>query len=181
MSRLFGSLETIVRLTFYMVMLVITAFLIWKYRDRVWVALADFMNWLRTMLAGKSASASTAETELREQTPRFRSFAEYSNPFRDGRATMMAPGEVVAYSFAAFEAWARENGMPREAEQTPLEFTRVVAAATPWLAKESHEMGALYNRAAYARSTLTATHTKALESFWNKLESSPQRTPAGQH
>ncbi|MEZ6110914.1 MAG: DUF4129 domain-containing protein [Pirellulaceae bacterium] len=179
MNQLLGSLESIFRFAFYMVLLIITAYFAWKYRERLLAALADFMNWLRAMLAGKSAAASTAEAELGDPGPRFRSFAEYSNPFRDGRAAKMAPGEVVAYTFAAFEAWGRERGTPREAEQTPLEFTRAVATAAPWMAKEVGEMGALYNRAAYARSTLTTTHVNALQPFWQKLESSAQPAAVG--
>jgi hypothetical protein len=74
-------------------------------------------------------------------------------------------------TFEALEAWAREHDLPRQPEETPLEFTRRVSQEVPPLEVEANEMGKLYVRAAYATGGLPENSRKTLRQFWDRLES----------
>jgi hypothetical protein len=98
-----------------------------------------------------------------------RPFADFADPFAAGWAERWSPDELVRYSFAALEAWAREHGYPRGPEQTPYEFAEGVSDRAKRLGRHCRKMADLYSRVAYAPGTLPATSVAPLRDFWQQL------------
>jgi hypothetical protein len=124
------------------------------------------------LFSGRKREAATAgETEEASEEARpLQPFKWYRNPFRDARAADLPPGELVRYSFEALEAWASEHGLPRMADETPLEFAGRVGREVPAMEAEAKRLAALYARVLYAKGTLPGSWRGALENFWERLE-----------
>ena len=96
-------------------------------------------------------------------------FSAFPNPFAGGPSGMAAP-ELVKYTFAALQAWARERDLGRREDETAMEFLRRVAEEVPALETEAHELAELHALAEYAREKLPANTAAVMELFWQQLE-----------
>lgn len=146
--------------------------------------LAGFTDWARRWLdawhrfwanlfARRPAEerSGEGEGEARESRPRFRTFAEYANPFANGSAARMSPRELVLYTFEAVEAWAREHDLAREPGETALEFSSRLGNEVPGLEEDLRKLSALLGRAVYARGGKLPANTQELvRAFWERLE-----------
>jgi hypothetical protein len=142
--------------------------------------LANFFEWARSLLDAlrnffsglfggwASSSEETAEA-AREQTVPARPFADFSNPFSDGTAGGRSPRELVRYTFAAFEAWARERHLDRGDGETPLEFARRVGAEVPPVEDDARSLADLFAHAEYSADELPASASDALREIWDRL------------
>ncbi len=142
--------------------------------------LANFSGWASRLLAllraffeglfGKRAeSAEEAEAEAAPAAAPPRPFAEFSDPFLDGRADRLSPSALVRYSFEALEAWAFERDLPRLQEETPIEFARRLGDELPALEEDARQLSGLYAHVAYARVPLTPASVAPLRQFWQQL------------
>ena len=102
---------------------------------------------------------------------RHKTFLDFTDPFAAGVAGKYSPEELVRYTFEAFEAWARDNGFPRGADQTAHEFARQVASRAEHLAMPARKLAELYSIAAYAPGTLPPSSAEHLRAFWQALRS----------
>jgi hypothetical protein len=144
--------------------------------------LANFTDWaqglldaLRNFWASLFASRKQEATEAAAGTSAepqeyHPPFSAFPNPFADGSAGRMSAAELVRYTFAAVQAWARERGMARHPGETPLEFVGRVAGDLPTLEDALRRLVMLYGRAAYARGPLPAGSDDAMRQFWDRLE-----------
>jgi hypothetical protein len=168
----------ILKWLFYLVLILGVAYFAWRSRAAIAQALRDFLDALRAFWASlfgpkggpKQAGSEEAASEVKAVP---RPFAEYADPFAAGWAERWPPDELVRYSFAALEAWAREHGCPRGPEQTPHEFADNVGDRSKHLKSHCRKMADLYSRAAYASGTLPATSTASLREFWQQLTTEP--------
>src|SRR5262249_11897045 len=82
--------------------------------------LANFSSWAKGLLeawrkfwaglfGGKKEEASAGDEKERDSFTPETPFSSYSNPFDSGLAEQMSLRQLVRYSFAALEAWAREH------------------------------------------------------------------------
>ncbi|HTU22824.1 MAG TPA: DUF4129 domain-containing protein, partial [Gemmataceae bacterium] len=108
-------------------------------------------------------------SEQEEEKLRERPFASFRNPFTGGRSRMAMP-ELIRYTFAAVQAWARERDLGRQLGETPLEFAGRVGAEVPALEKDLERLAILYARAVYARGGVPADSLETLRQFWQRLE-----------
>jgi hypothetical protein len=143
--------------------------------------LANFTDWARRLLdalrnfwanlfgSRRQTIEQPAQAEQQEQMLRERPFASFRNPFAGGRSKMTQP-ELIRYTFAAAQAWARERDLGRQAAETPLEFAGRVGGEVPALEKELHQLVVLYARAVYARGNLPSDSMEVLQQFWQRLE-----------
>ncbi len=144
--------------------------------------LANFFEWARNLLDALrnlfsglfggwvgGGSEETEETATKKVTPP-RPFAAFSNPFTDGSARGRSPRELVRYTFAAFEAWAREHHLGREAGETPLEFAQRVGEEMPKLEDDSRRLADLFAKAVYSADELSAAAAASLRETWELLE-----------
>jgi hypothetical protein len=151
--------------------------------------LANFTGWAQRLLAAlrnwwqslfglwsrREAIEMAEESHAAEESAPPRPFAAFSNPFHDGTAERRLPDELVRYSFAALDAWARECDLARQSNETPLEFVERVGAEVPALEDDARRLAALYVREAYARGPLTASCLPVLQQFWDRLEAAVEQ------
>jgi len=108
-------------------------------------------------------------SEITETAPDWRPFSDFSDPFVSGRADRSSTEELIAYTFEAFEAWERENGCGRLAEQTPIEFSKEAVRRHRELGKEALRVAELYNWMAYGKTSVPDTNRETLQRFWQEL------------
>jgi hypothetical protein len=134
--------------------------------------LFDSLSALWRSLFGGSAPVEEAVEDAVVVQERPRPYAEFPNPFADGTAAGRSSGDLVRYSFAALEAWAFEQELPRRPDETPLEFADRVGAAAPDLDEPARRLTGLYAGLAYGRRRLPESARGHVEAFWRKLEGS---------
>src|SRR5262249_3588768 len=78
--------------------------------------------------------------------------------------------DLVCYSFEALEAWAWEQNLARQADETPLEFAERLGRETPNLTAEVRRLANLYARVAYAHGRLPAMAVEVVRQFWRQIE-----------
>lgn len=166
----------ILKWVFYLAVIAGVAYWAWKSRAALAQALRDFLEAWRafwaSLFGGKRGPKEAVPGEaVAEAAPAPRPFSDYADPFAAGWAERWSPDELVRYSFAALEAWAREHGRPRGPEETPYEFAEGVADRAKHLRNPCRKMADLYSRAAYAPGTLPATSVAPLREFWQQIAS----------
>ena len=186
-----GGLFGILKFLVYVVLACVGAWWLWKNWSRVVEGFRLFLQELRDLWArlfgGKPKGAETATEEEKPKARRERPFTDYVDPFAAGLAARYAPDELVRYTFEATEAWARENGCPRELDQTPHEFAARLGRQVEALQPGAVALARLYSQAAYAPGSLGAAGLKPLADFWRRLKAShlaavqppPVQTPVG--
>lgn len=143
--------------------------------------LANFTDWARRLLdalrnfwanlfgGGRKTTEKEEQAEREERQLRERPFASFHNPFAGGRSDMAMP-ELIRYTFAAAQAWARERDLGRQPGETPLEFAGRIGAEVPALEADLQRLAVLYARAVYARGGLPGDSVAVLRQFWQRLE-----------
>jgi len=143
--------------------------------------LANFTDWARRLLdalrnfwanlfgGGRRTTEEEEQPEREEQKLREQPFASFDNPFAGGPIGMAMP-ELIRYTFAAAQAWARERDLGRQPGETPLEFAARIGAEVPALEADLDCLAILYARAVYARGGLPGDSAAVLRQFWQRLE-----------
>ncbi len=164
-----GALGGILKAAFYLALAIVAAVLVWRYRAELvaaWKKLLAELAALWPDLFGRRQEPKPTETSA---PPPPRPFSQFADPFASGAAARMSPAEVVRYTFAALEAWGRENGCPRDAGQTPHEFAAAIGQLDGTLAREAGQLADLYARLAYAPPATIRTSFEPLRSLWQKM------------
>ncbi len=143
--------------------------------------LANFTDWARRLLdalrnfwaslfgGARKTTEEEGRMEQEEKLLRERPFSSFRNPFSGGRIGMAVP-ELIRYSFAAAQAWARERDLGRQPGETPLEFASRVGAEVPALEADLQRLATLYARAVYSRGGLPSNSAEVLRQFWQRLQ-----------
>ena len=164
----------------YLVLGVVGAVWLWRSRREVVAFFQGILQALHDLWAslfrGRKREKEAAVVEETKPAPP-KPFAAFADPFLTGTAARLAPEELVRYTFEALEAWAREHGCTRLADQTASEFARCVAGHTPTLAKSVRRLAELYNQAAYAPGTLKAAEVAPLRQLWQLMGANAPITP----
>lgn len=137
---------------------------------RLWQQLLALLGWKPADATSKDEAAALAESGRSART-----FASFRDPFATGSADRMKPETLVVYTFEALQAWAREHGIERDADQTPLEFASALSRRFPDLAAPVTQAGQLYARVAYASATPSRSQSGELQLLWRALA---RRAPA---
>ena len=175
-SSILDWLLPLAKVLFYLVIVGLAAFWAWRHRAGIVASLRDLLAGLRSfwdLLFGGRRKAAEAAASAENVPPRPRRFADFADPFATGMAKQLSSEQLVRYLFAALEAWARENGCPREPKETPHEFTRSVAGRDPSLLPGATCLADLYCEAAYAPGQLRIADMQPLEELWRGLHSPP--------
>jgi hypothetical protein len=130
-----------------------------------------FRNFWASLFGGprRTKAAADGKGEEGPAAAPERPFSSFANPFTDGSARRLSTRELIRYTFAAVQAWAREHGMARQPGETALEFVERVSGEVPSLEDELRRLVMLYGRAEYARGGLPANATEAVREFWDRL------------
>jgi hypothetical protein len=146
--------------------------------------LSNFTTWAKRLLeawrtfwanlfGGKKGESGGAEEGVGAEgaaAERFVPFHSFRNPFASGKAARTPVRELVRYTFAALEAWARERDLGRGKDETALEFVGRLGEEVPALEAEARALAQLHARAEYAREAMPAGAAEALRAFWERLE-----------
>ena len=176
-SKLFGQLSPtlggILKALYWLIAIVVIAYLVWKNWEQVRNAVQNFIKamqdlWAR-LFGRQPHEGESVVSEITETAPDWRPFSDFSDPFVSGRADRSSTEELIAYTFEAFEAWERENGCGRLAEQTPIEFSKEAVRRHRELGKEALRVAELYNWMAYGKTSVPDTNRETLQRFWQEL------------
>lgn len=174
-----GIFAGALKLIFYIVIAIVAVVLFWRNRHALAQAVRDILRQLRELLArlfgGRAIADGDAGPEAARSQIRYRTFAEYRDPFTSGEASRLAPEELVRYTFEAFEAWARDAGHPRSPDQTPAELVQLAVEPQTPLAEEARRMTRLYSEVAYAGGRATPQAVERLRDFWSLLRANHGR------
>jgi hypothetical protein len=177
LSGMWKSVGEIVKLAFYCMLAgVVIWWLLFHWRDLLNGLLGLLSGWGEwwQKLFGRRKSARDAA----RRAPPPKSFADFSDPFSAGVASRWPPVELVRYSFEALEAWARDNGWPRESDQTVHDFAQQIGIHVESLAAPARTLADLYSWAAYSPRTLPAGSADLMRKFWQALSRADRRTTA---
>jgi hypothetical protein len=169
----------------FVVVAMIVAFLAFRHGLRF---LANFSDWAKRWLdainnfwnnlfarRAKDDDADAGDGEEADRKAAGRRFASFGNPFDDGRAGRMPAKELVRFTFAALQAWARERGLERQVGDTPLEFAARLGQEFPGFDADLRRFAALYARAVYDFTPLPGVTAEAVQRFWQRLEQAAEQ------
>ncbi|MEX2317136.1 MAG: DUF4129 domain-containing protein, partial [Pirellulales bacterium] len=174
LSTAVSSLAGVLKMVLYAILAIVIAVLAWRNRQEIARAVTDILRMLRELLGrlfgGRSATASGgAEAQTAAAQKRQQSFAEFRDPFATGDHRRVPPEELVRYTFEAFEAWARDGGCPRSADQTPAELVRAAVPPKTELHDEARRMLRLYSEVAYASGSVSHESADGLRQIWRLM------------
>ncbi|KAA5539907.1 DUF4129 domain-containing protein [Roseiconus nitratireducens] len=168
------ALGGLLRLLIFAVLITIVAVYLYRMRDAI-------LAWWRSLMAGRGAEKPSEELDVHAGLPQrvLKPFSAYVNPI--GRES--DPRRVVVITFQAFEAWSREQGWPRQPQETPAEF---VDRLRRWSKQPTHpasvlqsveaevgRMGAAYDRVVYGRTMARQKDLEAAERLWGLMQRAP--------
>lgn len=174
MSDLSSGLSTIARWVLNLVLVLAVLYVVIRYWRQLVAGFQQLFKSWRDFLAqlfGRKPSEPGEEEVAEEARQRMPAFAEFPNPFAQKVRGLTTPEEVVAYSFKALEAWAAEQGLPRQPQETPWEFADRVGESCTSVAKPVRELATLFARMNYGGQRLPATCLESVRAFWRSVES----------
>ncbi len=169
-SIFFNTMNNLIKLAIYLALAGVALwFVIFHWRTLLeWLhAMLNAWRDLWGLLFGRRPQSE--EQPAPAPLPRHKSFANYGDPFAAGIAGRYSPVELARYSFEALEAWARDNGFPRQQDQTVHDFARQIAPQVESLAAPATALAEIYSHAAYSPRTLPADTLPRLRTFWQAL------------
>ena len=176
-----NSILPFIQYLFYAAVLGFGLYYAWRHRTKLLAALqhllaglSDFWN---SLFGRKPTKAKASEKGTETLPPR--PFTAFDDPFASGKAAHLSAEQLVRYSFAALEAWARENTCERPPDQTPHEFARNIGSRYASLRQPTVHLANLYCEAAYAPGRLRLSTTQPLEELWQILRGAGQELGAG--
>lgn len=128
-------------------------------------ALAQFFRDLFQF--GSRVKRTTVKRE--EQTPRQRPFAAYLSPFLTGKDKSWTAEQLILYSYEALQAWAVEQGIQSQPQQTAREFCLVLGETFPDAAAELNRLSFLYGHAAYGNAVPAGCDLEPVKKLWRYL------------
>lgn len=171
-SRFATVLKWIVWIVLAILVIVGVVIFFLKYLAPFTLWARNLLDWLRGLFQGRKREEEDGSTSDDPQAsgPERVPFSAFSNPFRDGRAREMSPEELLAYSFAAYDAWAGDQGLAREPGETPNEFAARLAGIYPPLNGTGTHMVMLYVQSLYSQGSLPADVRSRVKRFWSVIE-----------
>ncbi len=170
-----GGLSNLLRWIVSLILLLVIAYLIVRYRDELKEAWRDFEAWWRGLFGIETEEPQSIEATVSRKPASLsilKSFSDFANPFSSRSADWNA-GKIVRHTFEAIEVWGRERKLSRSDQETPEEFLRRLAACYPDQAESLLRLMQLYNRLAYANAPVDSNEVKRLSTLWDWLEKSP--------
>lgn len=154
------------------------AYVLWTYRAELaeaWQKLLEALAGLWGRPAHQDGRPSGPPvSEMAAPLP----FTSFPDPFVTGAVARMPWRELVRYTFAALEAWAREQGCPRRADQTPQEFVAELLRAQKLPGQPLKTLSLWYSELAYGpRQKLQARPLPPLQALWQAMDAQ-RSTPA---
>lgn len=148
----------------------------WLFRRRhvilqiihsVWQALTRFFSDLLGLGSGREPERPAKPPG--KSAPTLHPFAAYRNPFVSGRDRVWPPEQLIAYSFEAVQAWAKEQGFEIRPDRTPREYCLDLSERFPEIAGGLEAVAFLYVHAAYGRALPVDPDWEPVRQVWRRL------------
>jgi hypothetical protein len=157
------SLTSLFRFLVYAIVIGILAVFIWLQRHEIAKAWQAFLAWLR----GEASVALNDEQEIApemKQAP-VRPFSSFRNPLTKNGD----PREAIIVTYQAAEAWWRERGKPRSADETPQEFLRRLPIRDQAQQDAMLRLTDAYNRVVYGNQSVRSSDLAAASDVWKSF------------
>jgi Domain of unknown function (DUF4129) len=135
----------------------------------LWTQWSAIQQWWQNLFhrEGSSQNVTNGSTEVTQSAIPPRPFHSFTNPFQNASD----PRQALLTTFAALEAFAREQGVARKNDETPSEFLQRMRSRLPDLAAGSAMVVDAYNRLLYGGiQRPTAGDLRAAEALWQKMK-----------
>jgi hypothetical protein len=170
-SQAVGGAFGVLKLIFYVVGGLVIAYLVWRNRQQIWQAISDILRALGELFGGRKTIDNGNAGEESLSRSRLPSFADYRDPFLTDEHRRQSPEELVRYTFAAFEAWARDRGRPRTPDCTPQELINLAVDPKTAMYEETRRLVRMYGELAYGSRRIPREATNALRTVWQLMQS----------
>ena len=114
-------------------------------------------------------SVKKTATKADERTLRPRPFAAYESPFLTGKDKSWTVEQLILYSYEALQAWALEQGIQPQPEQTAREFCGRLSQTYPDVGPELKRLALLYGHAAYGLAVPAGSDLEPVRKLWHYL------------
>jgi len=130
--------------------------------------IAAVMQFFRDLFSlGASVKQTVTKAEARSSKPR--PFAAYESPFLTGRDKSWTVEQLILYSYEALQAWAVEQGIQPQPEQTAREFCGGLSRTYPEVGAELNRLAFLYGHAAYGFAVPAGCDLEPVRKLWHYL------------
>lgn len=172
-AGLFKALTYLLKAAYYILIIALVGWLIWRYQDKCKAFLAQLRDFWRRFWAElfgpKPVAGDAAVTAPAPPAPA--PFADFPNPFLSGAADKMKLEDLVRFSFEALEAWGRERQCPRDGQTTPQEYAQQLLSVAKPIYDDARNLAVVYSQMAYAPATVNPSCREYIEKFWVKIDS----------
>lgn len=162
-NKLLETMSKGLKWVVYAIGLAALLFVVWMLRD-------DLAKLWAQLFGKKRNTEKPEELEPRsapvEQPP---SFANFKNPFRNGKAKSMFGWQLAQYTMSALEAWAREYEIEREPEKTPQEFALQLKSVDKRVSQYAREFADVYGRVAFSPEKVSREDFDPLVQLWDQM------------
>jgi len=159
-----SELGRVLKLLVYAAFALVILILLVRHGAAFWAGLLELWRDLWSLGRRKPSVAQDRSQPKATRSPP--PFSAFRNPFHDPKLSRLSPGDLVAYSFDALQAWAAGFGLPRGPEETPLEFASRLGDSLPDFAAPVHTVVLTYSRVAYADRAPQPDHLAAVRQLW---------------
>jgi len=130
--------------------------------------IAAVMQFFRDLFSlGASVKKTATKAEARNSKPR--PFAAYESPFLTGKDKSWTAEQLILYSYEALQAWAVEQGIQPQPEQTAREFCGGLGRTYPDVGSELNRLAFLYGHAAYGFAVPAGCDLEPVRKLWHYL------------
>lgn len=129
-------------------------------------AIRDLMS---RFLDGAPVRKSPRPEEPAFGRPRYGSFGEYKNPFFAAKDHIMAPEQIILYTYEAVQVWAKEQGLPARPQETAREYAARLRERFPALDRHIAELARFYAHAAYGTSLPPNSELEPVRELWREM------------
>ena len=171
LSGLFSALGGLVRLLLILGLLAVVVYYVYRMRERL-------LAWWQSLFAkGGGGWEPEAEGPAAEIAVPLKPFSSFRNPIGNEND----PRRIILITCQAFDAWARERGVPRSQDETPSSYIerlrsirapgKVTSIVSP-VEASCVRVGNAYDRIVFGRGVATQRDVQAAKDVWNHMTSS---------
>ncbi len=167
LTQMFSLLGSLLKFLIALALAVVVGVYVYRNRDAI-------LQWFNGLWARQFPPSGVGEPEPPQrvvETP-VKPFSSFRNPI----GVETDPRQIVIVTFQAFEAWTREQGARRRADETPSEFLKRIAGSLPQLSSSAVRVVDAYNRIVYGGEQATQADISAADQIWKQMNSAASAT-----
>ncbi len=156
-----SSMAGIAKVFVYLVGVIALGVLVWLFRDE----LAQFWAGLFSRQEKESSeSADSVAVQCRQPE-----FGQFSNPFENDRHSNLTERQLIQYTYAALQAWARGRDHDVSMAATPYEFANQIGRMERSIGNQAVDLADLYCRAEFSQQTIDRQELRPLLKLWQEM------------